>query len=199
MSLAHELGLEYYLRLDSDSVLTCSDDVRLKGTQAEPLGIKEKSNLTYFKADAEYSLFDAVSKDGHVYGYYDSRTEAWAASRHLHKFVKDYSQNHTLNLSGKIASGVMAKRDSGPSEGFNTNMEVVDVTYFLRDDIQEFTRSVASNHGIYDWRWGDAIIRYWQVALFSEHQDIKCLTSEDHITYSHQIFGTQNQKCINAP
>ena len=47
-----------------------------------------------------------------------------------------------------------------------TNLELVDVRRFREEDMWQFVTAVDASHGIYIHNWGDAQIRWLQIATF---------------------------------
>jgi len=76
-----------------------------------------------------------------------------------------------------VAMGLCVGEGAGGGEGFDlgddseapmmyTNIELVDVRRFRREDMWEFVTAVDESHGIYLYNWGDAQIRWLQVAAY---------------------------------
>merc|ERR1719310_861188 len=144
----------------------------------------QTSDVFYLSSD--HNLFDVVSKGKYVYAYFSKRYDADWVSVGVNKFVKKYVREKGLDLSDRLAAGLEKENSTGASLSFYNNLELADVNYLLRPDVQEFTQAVAETNGIYDWRWGDAIIRYWQVALFSKPEEVFCLSPMLGVKYWHQ-------------
>lgn len=53
-----------------------------------------------------------------------------------------------------------------------------------RRDVQKFSEAVLANHGIYQYRWGDAPLRFIALHLFLDHPD-KQIHYFCDISYSH--------------
>lgn len=177
--VAKRLGLKYLMRLDSDSKLTCT-------------------------ADRQQNPFDVMRSKCLKYGYYNLSRDFWwltkgfkefligyLMSREGH-FLKDAMENVgsvTLEPEKVIAIRPQGAPDAGHSvwlgrKMFYNNFEILKVDHFLQDSVKEFTEAVASNKGIYLHRWGDAVIRYYQVTLFAKKEEIQCFSSAD-FSYSH--------------
>jgi hypothetical protein len=76
-----------------------------------------------------------------------------------------------------VAKGLCVGGGGGGGEAFDlgddseapmmyTNFELVDVRRFRREDMWEFVTAVDESHGIYRYNWGDAQIRWLQVAKY---------------------------------
>jgi len=182
MHLARQLGVDFYMRLDTDSVLTC-------GTSAARMS-KHAEGVDYVFG-AERDLFDLVIDGGHAYGYWRQMRDKAFVSKFANTFIKSYAHERAIELNGKIGSDLMAQGDDAGAMSYYNNFEIANVGYFLRPDVQEFTDRVAESHGIYDYRWGDAVIRFWQVALFSTPADVLCLSRALGVNYEHehQVMG----------
>ncbi|KAJ1474663.1 hypothetical protein T484DRAFT_1831527, partial [Baffinella frigidus] len=56
--------------------------------------------------------------------------------------------------------------DDAEAPLFYTNFEVVNVKRFKEEDIWRYTEAIDASHGVYRHGWGDAQIRWLQVASF---------------------------------
>ena len=72
-----------------------------------------------------------------------------------------------------------------PARVFYNNFEVAKVAHFLRPDVRNFTDAVRRGGGIFQRRWGDAIVRYMQVALFARPDEVYCFGPQE-LAYCHQ-------------
>ena len=72
------------------------------------------------------------------------------------------SQRH-LNRTHRL----VGRNEKEPARLFYTNLEAARVAHFRRPDVRAFTEAVRQSGGISRHRWGDAIVRYMQVALFA--------------------------------
>merc|ERR1712023_146568 len=121
--LAEVKSLEYYLRLDADSTISCNEN----------------------SPDAFVTL---KSRRMH-YGYYAFSRDDWEVSidfaQHLHKFMA-YQNASWAELNRKVPGS----RDTSPM--FYNNFEVVDLSFFRQKVVQVFTDSVVASNGIYDNR-----------------------------------------------
>jgi len=177
--VARRLGLKYFMRLDSDSKMTCD-------------------------ADRQQSPFDVMRSKCLKYGYYNLSRDFWFWTQGFRDFLIGYASTHKKNfLPGAMESmaslyaepdKIVSKRAAGlPDEGkeiwlgrkmFYNNFEILQVDHFLQDSVKDFTAAVAKSHGIYKHRWGDAVIRYYQVAFFAKPEEVGCFDS-DEFHYSH--------------
>ena len=85
-----------------------------------------------------------------------------------------------------------------PSRLFYTNFEIGRVRHFLRTDVREFTHAIRRSNGIFRYRWGDAIVRFLQVALFATSREVYCFTGAQ-LAYCHSGCctgsGSYDAKC----
>eukprot|EP00930_Biecheleria_cincta_P002831 TRINITY_DN10380_c0_g1_i1.p1 TRINITY_DN10380_c0_g1~~TRINITY_DN10380_c0_g1_i1.p1 ORF type:complete len:621 (-),score=102.78 TRINITY_DN10380_c0_g1_i1:25-1887(-) len=177
--VAKRLGLKYFMRLDSDSKMTCD-------------------------ADRQQSPFDIMRSKRLKYGYYNLSRDFWYWTQGFRAFLIGYAATHQKNfLPGAMESmasliadpdRISVKRAAGSQQQgevvwlgrkmFYNNFEILQVDHFLQDSVKDFTAAVAKSQGIYKHRWGDAVIRYYQVALFAKPEEIGCF-SDDVFHYSH--------------
>jgi hypothetical protein len=55
---------------------------------------------------------------------------------------------------------------------FYNNFEVMKVSFFKRDEVFEWIKAIDAAHGIFYYRWGDAILRYITLALFAKKDEV---------------------------
>jgi len=160
--VARKLSLEYYIRLDADSHLTCSN--------------------------GSLDVFQEMRSGRKSYGYYATLRDPKRVADGYLDLVKKYVLDHGLNLSGTIAGELpLANQNTNQGTiGFQTNFEVVRVSYLFDPRVLDFTAAVSQSRGIYENRWGDALIRFSQVALFLRSEDTICFDQRNHMTYLHQ-------------
>jgi hypothetical protein len=182
--VAIKFDLDWYMRLDLDSFLAC--EVSLVPFRGK---LKLLPRVASWIGTQSDNLFEAMRTGNFTYGYFSHERDAASVSKGYNRFVKQYVLDHGLNLNGTIAGQlpIAKESDRSGSLSFYNNFEIVKVSHLLRADVLNFTRAVSQSHGIYDWRWGDAIIRFYQVALFLRKQDVHCFTyiSSKHF-YEHQ-------------
>lgn len=65
------------------------------------------------------------------------------------------------------------------------NFEIVRLEWFLQPSVQDFTAAVCASGGIYDYRWGDAPLRYLTLALFSEPKQVLNRMRDYKFVYCH--------------
>lgn len=174
--VARLLGLDYYLRLDADASLTCSESVQ--------------------------NPFLTMRQNGAVYGYVKTFVEAARYGVSMSAAVLDYAQ--TVPTSYSIFESIQW-RDRHQSYWlrsplFYNNIELVKVSYLEDPRVRRFTETVVeASKGIYGRRWGDAIIRYWQVVLFSGIGDVWCMTEfTKGIEYRHWPFLTTDDHYLHS-
>jgi hypothetical protein len=66
-------------------------------------------------------------------------------------------------------------RSAFTSDGIRTyynNFEVFQTKFFRRHDVRAWIDAIDASHGIYKYRWGDAILRYLTLALFAKDSQV---------------------------
>jgi len=127
-----------------------------------------------------------------VYAYAHTLVESDYFTGPLTTAVFDYAQ--TLSTEGTLFESIQWASSHQVywfrSPMFYNNIELVKVSYLEDPRVREFTETVVeASKGTYGYRWGDAIIRYWQVVLFSKRQDVWCMQDfAQAIRYRHQPF-----------
>ena len=65
------------------------------------------------------------------------------------------------------------------------NFEVMKLEFFRRESVREWIETVDRTHGIFLYRWGDAILRYITMALFAEPNEV-LHRSDYNLSYCHK-------------
>ena len=153
-----------------------------------------KSLQSYLRLDddsffnSEIDIFERFKASGKDYGYFSYRYDHESVSIGYNEMVKRYIELH--DLGSYLPEKVNLDGRSSPS--FYNNFELVRVRHFFREDVQDFTKHVVNNGGIYEYRWGDAITRFFQVLLFTNR--IECY--HDGFKYSHQKILLNEEECL---
>merc|ERR1712048_845368 len=105
--------------------------------------------------------------------------------------MREYVAAHNLDLRDTVAQRydlINAVEGFGAWSYYN-NFEVAYVPYFMQPAVQSFTAAVLDTNFIIERRWGDAIMRFLQVALFSRYEQVHCFNSTE-LHYGHQGYGS---------
>ena len=65
--------------------------------------------------------------------------------------------------------------------------------------VQHFNQAIKDSNGIFLYRWGDAVIRYFQLGLFVDHSKLLCLQDQRWngvFTYSHKDNPSDTANCL---
>jgi hypothetical protein len=68
---------------------------------------------------------------------------------------------------------------------FLTHFEVMDLDFFTRHDVIQYTDEVVRSQGIYHHRWGDAPLRYMTLALLARPEDVGVNGRDVSVSYCH--------------
>ena len=129
-------ALDYYLRLDDDSVVGCT------ASTPDPFG--------------------ELRSRGAVYGFWKF---AWDPVPMSQPWLEEYMGGDGAVVADgarlPIRKGCTACEPS-----FYNNFEIVDVGFMRRSaEIAALNAAVAKSNGIWRFRWGDAAIRFWQLSF----------------------------------
>jgi hypothetical protein len=100
----------------------------------------------------------------------------------LEDFVRDYIWFFGIRIRNKEAWKIAFERDE--VRAFSTNLEVMDLAFWSRREVQHFVHFVDCSGGIYWNRWGDAPLRYLAMAMFATPEMVRQRPSEWN--YSHK-------------
>jgi hypothetical protein len=148
---------EYIMRLDTDS--------RLIGRWFNVFELMRVRQLVYLANEQRLELEKVLP-----------------GTMNLKKFLIGY-QNQT-----RLVSKDQVKVDSAFTKDairtYYNNFEVFQVKFFRQKDVRAWIDAIDASHGIYKYRWGDAILRYLTLALFARDYQIGHRT-ELNLSYCH--------------
>lgn len=136
-------GLRYWMRMDADSVLQGPVDMDVFAR------LDDRPEVAYLHNSENRDKGDII--DG------------------LCDFVRGYAQGHRDQVAtgGGTNGTVPACRNSDVFvEGYFNNLEIGRVSAFQAPGVREFLDAVEASHGIYNHRWGDALLRRITVEMF---------------------------------
>jgi len=163
--------LEYYMRMDTDSVIT---------------------------SPVPYDWFDVMSKGGFTYGYRMIQEDPEWVIKGMWRFYRKYVMK-TLGFMPPAVASVFPKEKDVDTAGapiYYNNFEVVYVPFFTeRKDVQRFINEFYFSHYIYTHRWGDAPLRYLLINTFlNASKDVRQFCEVNYIHYPGLCFDGCN--CI---
>jgi hypothetical protein len=68
---------------------------------------------------------------------------------------------------------------------YSNNFEVMQIEFFRRSNVRHWIETIDRTHGIFKYRWGDAILRYITMALFAEQHEV-LHRSQYNLSYCHK-------------
>jgi alpha 1,2-mannosyltransferase len=156
---------DYYCRLDTDS---------------------------YLISELHYDIFTTMVENNFEYGYIGEVLENPEAVVGLGDFVKEYINKNTITPFQ--FEKVMANDSTYNLRTIYTNFEIVKLSIFFREDIIKFQKSIIDTHKIYEYRWGDAPLRTFMLAIFL--QPTRIVRFAD-VNYRHLPFEQNNGSIIS--
>jgi hypothetical protein len=83
----------------------------------------------------------------------------------LETLARDYVRYFGINVRNPGAwEGAFSW---GAVMGYYNNLELMDIRFWMRPEVQHFVEFVDASWGTYLWRWGDAPLRYVALAMFA--------------------------------
>jgi len=130
---------EYFVRLDTDSFFICTNKTFLNQL------INISSDYGYIKNTIQY----------------EDKAVSLGFGKTLYKFAKQtkfYKSNpiHYLNI---------CQEATVKPKIFYTNFEIVKLNWARSNNHKDLMKYILNANGIYNFRWGDALIRYYSVSL----------------------------------
>jgi len=151
-------SLDYYMRLDTDTLL-------------------------YTEMDA----FEKMHATDSVYGYYNFHYDTHLGE-FMNEFLNRYVERHNLtpfHYINQTFEGMIFPNGYRKTPMFYTNLEICKISHFHSEDVRKFNDALDRSKGIYEYCWGDALTRWFQVMMF---------TSKVHCFDDFEFINHQGQK-----
>jgi hypothetical protein len=140
----------------------------------------------YFQ-DIKYNLFDWIANNQVEYGYAVRKLEAHGPTKQtLPVWVKNYVDDCQINPVG------LMDRPLKSCFNFYNNFHIGKVSFFLRQNVQHYLRSVNNSGQILQNRWGDSTIQAYAVRIFMKPKHIQMIPN---MTYIH---GSHSNRVVNT-
>ena len=191
-------SLDYYMRLDDDSELVCSNGNVLFNRQYTLQMINNKSdymssssllvndkNHKINKTDYKFvDVFEYMFNNQYIYSYWKTEADPYDWTRNFIPFIMSYKKRHNLKFNLDVPyymkqwdkNGLLTSSlDKQHAPMFFNNWEINYVPYFKSKSVRDFNKAVILSNGHFLYRWGDAPIRYFQIAFFVNESKLLCL------------------------
>jgi hypothetical protein len=140
--------------------------------------LPEISNVTaYMRLDGDSCLGGITESprnllnDGVVYIKNNDFVDMPEVVENLESLTRDYVRYFGIEVRWKGAwDGAYF---GGAAVAFYNNMEIMDIRFWMRPDVQHFVHFVDTSWGIYRHRWGDAPLRYIALAIFANERMVR--------------------------
>jgi len=127
------------------------------------------------------------------YAYYWTGFDPPLYSVGLNEMMYDYVAKNNIKPYWDETYIKTKGKDRAPM--FWTNWEITRTDYFRTKPVRDLANAIVDAKGIYEYRWGDAITRFYEVMTFSNDTQVWCVNREE-IGYHHKREDKQpNAKC----
>ena len=130
---------DYFVRIDTDSFFLHAED-------------KFIHDLAFIDSDYGY-LYQTIQAE-----------EKFAAVGFGH-FLYEYAKHNNLINSGDLCMESLCFQATQNPRIFYTNFEVVKIDFIRNSSYPKFIHAINEAMGIYKFRWGDALIRYYALYM----------------------------------
>jgi hypothetical protein len=139
--------------------------------------LPETANVSaYMRLDGDSCIRDVrrsprnLLRGGVVYVKNHNFIDQLGVCREMEGFMKDYLRHFNITVANPNAWRSIFMW--GGVEGFYNNLELMDMSFWLRPDVQHFVHFVDASWGIYLYRWGDAPLRCIAFAIFGTPEQV---------------------------
>lgn len=131
-----------------------------------------------------FNVFEIMAKCCYKYCYRAVELDLRETCQGLWPFAKEYFKNY----NGRKIS------QPPPYYIYYTNFEINDLSWFRSRQWQDFAKAVDATKGIWNFRWGDAPIRYLGVNGLLEKDEILCLKELHYFHQGEWLSGKVRRK-----
>jgi hypothetical protein len=136
-----------------DYIMRLDDDSQLLGTWFNVFGMMRRKNVVYF---ANEQLIDDEDR---LPGTMKLKEVCFAYIK-----IANISPEDPRRLENAfVVNGIRT---------YYNNFEVMKIHFFRQTRVRKWIQMIDGSHGIYKYRWGDAILRYLTLALFARSEQI---------------------------
>lgn len=136
-----------------DYIMRIDDDSKLLGSWFDVFTMMRRTKAVYFANDQSID-----SEDG-LPGTMELKEICFAYEKKI---------NIPLDNLRRLNDAFL---DNGIKTYYN-NFEIMKIEFFHKTHVREWIQMIDATHGIYKYRWGDAILRYLTLALFARSDQI---------------------------
>lgn len=148
-----------------DYIMRLDDDSQLLGLWFNIFTKMRERSAVYFANN------ECIDEEHILPGTMKLKELSYSYKRSNKLFLKDHGKFERAFLTNGIRT-------------YYNNFEVMNIHFFRQSSVRKWTEWVDASHGIYKYRWGDAILRYLTLSLFANSEQI--LHREDYnLSYCH--------------
>ncbi|UJR19890.1 hypothetical protein I4U23_023023 [Adineta vaga] len=133
-----------------------------------------------------FNVFDEMRRKRAVYFANDIRIDEerlLPGTMKLQPVTLEYPK--TNNITAKQPEMLRQAFADDHILSYANNFEVLQLEFFRRSDVRQWIEMIDQTHGIFKYRWGDAILRYLTIALFADQQEV-LHRSDYSLSYCHK-------------
>jgi hypothetical protein len=142
----------------------------------------------------KYDMFAAMDKYSYKYGYVTLVTDNRHYTEGLWNLTTTFVESNQLTPTW--SNGWKLSKDGntrGAMFSFYNNFEIVNLPWFRQKKVFDYARVVDTAGGIYRTRWGDATIRFLQLAMFGGPELVRGFC--DAFIYRHDNRAITQASC----
>ena len=166
----HNLGYEWYLRLDDDS---------------------------FIYSEINYDLFKFMIENNYLYGFRVYSNDNICVSNGLIEFCKMYCDNNNIGL-GFMSKYSYENNSYNTSKynilGYYNNFHITAVSFWIQPKVQRFLNAIDQSGYMYTRRWGDLLSQSASVQIFMDRNKLYHFNdwTYEHATFS-RYYTNKNQ------
>ncbi|CAF3393477.1 unnamed protein product [Rotaria socialis] len=136
-----------------DYIMRLDDDSKLLGRWFNVFDEMRRKNAVYFANDIDVDLETQLP-----------------GTMNMKQVTSDYIKKN--NIHPKQMNMLNQAFNNNTVWNYFNNFEVSKVEFFRRREVRHWVDTIDSTHGIFKYRWGDAVLRYLTMALFAESHEV---------------------------
>jgi hypothetical protein len=139
---------------------------------------------SFLESPIQYDLFGYMAQQEFVYGYVHKEDEYHQETvATLPRFTQGYIQKHGIDIKCSLSDIDVLY--------YYSNFTITQVAFWHQEKVQDYLRAVDESMGIYQFRWGDALLQTLALKMFCDPNQLHYFQDFRYSHDSHQWANYQ--------
>jgi hypothetical protein len=145
----------------------------------------------WIESPIRYDIFDYCRKNNYKFCYIDRRGESHQKTvETLPEFTKNYIVKNKIDINCSL-------EDIHLEDAIINHIYITDVSFWQRENVQNYLEAIEGYGGIYKYRWGDSSIMSLAVKMFMNREYIHEMDEFNYTHGNHDYANYRKQWILN--